>query len=220
MTAKALHVDFYFDPISPYAWLAGCQLDRLDTAGVAVDFRPVLFAGLLNAHGNVGPAEVLAKRAHLMRDVARVAARLGLKFEGPPTHPFNPLRALRMCIAIDEPAQRRRFGLALMDAAWARGLDPADDAVLQQLAGECELDGQALVAKSGRPEIKQRLIDATQAAIKAGVFGVPTFVYEQEIFWGSDRLDDLLRRLQGHQIDEAHVARMLARPASAQRKTG
>ena len=220
MTAQAPHVDFYFDPISPYAWLAGCQLDRLDAAGVRVDFRPVLFAALLNAHGTVGPAEVAAKREHMMRDVARAAARLGLKLEGPPTHPFNPLRGLRMCIALDEPAQRRRFGLALMDAAWARGLDLADDAVLLQLAGEWELNGPSLLTKSGLPEIKQRLITATQDAVNAGVFGLPTFVYEREIFWGSDRLDALLWWLDGHRIDEGKLARMLARPASARRKAG
>jgi 2-hydroxychromene-2-carboxylate isomerase len=211
-------IDVYFDPISPYAWLASRQIGRLDAVGARLEFKPVLFAALLDAHGTVGPAEVAAKRAHTMRDVMRAAARLGLPFEGPPTHPFNPLRALRMCIAVDEPTARRRLVLALMDAPWARGLDLADETVLIEIADTCGLDGAALLQRASEPDIKQRLVDATRAAIDAGIFGVPTFVVAGEIFWGADRIDALLWRLQGHRIDEAQLARVLARPASAIRR--
>src|SRR5262245_10653612 len=213
-------VEFYFDPISPYAWLASQQFDRLESAGAKLDFRPVLLAGLLAAHGQKGPAEIPSKRAYTMRDVLRIARSLGLKVAGAPTHPFNPLRALRMCIALDDAAQRRRFGLALLDACWSRGLELADEAVLVQLARDCDLDGTALLARAGAADVKQRLIQATEAAVAAGVFGVPTFRFDGELFWGADRIDALLRRLRGQTIDEALLARILARPASAVRKTG
>lgn len=211
-------VEFYFDPVSPYSWLAARQIDRVEAAGAAVEFRPVLFAGMLAAHGNKGPAEMPAKRAYTMRDVLRTAARLGLPVQGPPTHPFNPLRALRICIALDDAGARRRFGLALMDGAWARGLDIAADAVLSALAQECALDGRGLLARANDADVKQRLIDATNAAIAAGIFGVPTFRVDGEIFWGADRIESLLWRLQGGAIDESLFATMLARPASAVRK--
>lgn len=213
-------VEFYFDPISPYSWLAARQCSRLDAGGAALDFRPVLFAGLLAAHGNKGPAEMPAKRAYTMRDVLRQAARLGVPAKGPPTHPFNPLRALRMCIALDDAADRRRFGTALMDAAWEHGLDLSDDAVLTRIACDCRLDGAALLARSGEADVKQRLVAATSAAIAAGVFGVPTFRVDGELFWGADRIDAVLWRLQGHTIDEEMLAEVLARPASATRKPG
>lgn len=180
----------------------------------------MLFAGLLTAHGTVGPAEVAAKRAYTMRDVMRTAARRGIAFEGPPAHPFNPLRALRMCIALDDAAPRRRFGLALMDAAWSLGLDLTDEAVLMRVAADCGLDGARLFERAALPEIKQRLQHATQAAIDEGVFGVPTFRYARELFWGSDRIDALLWRLQGNAIDEDRLRRLLARPAAAQRRPG
>jgi 2-hydroxychromene-2-carboxylate isomerase len=154
-------VEFYFDPISPYAWLAARQCGRLDAAGVQLDFRPVLFGALLAAHGNKGPAELPAKRAYTMRDVLRIAAQLGVPVKGPPTHPFNPLRALRMCIALDDAPARRRFGLALMDAAWEHGHDLTDDAVLAGIARDCVLDGEALLARAGEADVKQRLLDAT-----------------------------------------------------------
>ncbi|HQR20906.1 MAG TPA: 2-hydroxychromene-2-carboxylate isomerase [Burkholderiaceae bacterium] len=211
-------VEFYFDPISPYSWLAARQRSRFDAAGVALDFRPVLFAGLLAAHGNKGPAELPAKRVYTMRDTLRQAARLGVPAKGPPTHPFNPLRGLRLCIALDNAVERQRFGIALMDAAWEHGLDLTDDAVLGRIARECGLDGAALLARAGEADVKRRLVAATDAAIAAGVFGVPTFRVDGELFWGADRIDAVLWRLQGHTIDESLLADVLARPASASRK--
>jgi 2-hydroxychromene-2-carboxylate isomerase len=211
-------IEFYFDPISPYAWLAARQRDRIESTGARLDFRPVLFGALLSALGTKGPAEIPAKRAYTMRDVLRIATRLGISMEGPPTHPFNPLRALRMCIALEHPEHRRRFGLALMDGAWVHGLQLEDDAVLVRLADECELDGRALLARAGEGEIKQRLIDATNTAIAEGLFGVPTFRYQGEIFWGEDRIDGLLWRVQGNTVDETLLARVIDRPASAVRK--
>src|SRR5512145_853319 len=130
-------VEFYFDVVSPYSWLAARQAGRVEAAGARLHFRPVLFAGLLAAHGSKGPAEVPAKRAYTMRDVLRIAARLGIPAAFPPTHPFNPLRALRMCIAVDDDDARRRFAVALMDAAWQRGLDLADEATLREAARAC-----------------------------------------------------------------------------------
>ena len=212
-------VEFYFDPISPYSWLAARQCARLDTVAL-LDFRPVLFAGLLAAHGSKGPAELPAKRAYTMRDVMRGASALGLPMRGPPTHPFNPLRALRMCAALDDREERRRFALALFEAVWERGLDVTDDALLARVAADCGLDGTALLARAGDPDVKRRLTDATEAAVAAGVFGVPTFRVGSELFWGADRIDAVLRRLQGHTIDEALLADVLARPASAARKAG
>lgn len=213
-------VEFYFDVVSPYSWLAARQAARVEAAGAGLDFRPVLFAGLLAAHGSKGPAEVPAKRAYTMRDVLRIAARLGLAPAFPPTHPFNPLRALRMCIALDDGDARRRFAIALMDAAWQGGLDLADDAVLREVAGACALDGTALFARTDDADVKQRLVDATAAAVAAGIFGVPTWRVDGELFWGEDRIDALVWHLHGHRIDEELLANVLARPASALRKTG
>jgi 2-hydroxychromene-2-carboxylate isomerase len=125
-----------------------------------------------------------------------------------------------MCIALDDAPARRRFGLALMDAAWEHGLDLTDDAVLAEIARDCGLDGTALLARAGESDVKQRLLDATNAAVAAGIFGVPTYRIDGEIFWGTDRIDALLWKLRGNTIDESLLAAVLARPASAVRKTG
>jgi 2-hydroxychromene-2-carboxylate isomerase len=217
MAAPSAVVDFYFDPISPYAWLASRSLARLEDAGVRIRFVPVLFAGLLKAHGNLGPAEVPAKRTYLFRDVMREAARRGLPFAGPPGHPFNPLSALRMCTALLDEAERRRLALALITACWERGEDISDAPTLARLGDAAGFDGEALLARAATPEVKQALAATTDAAIADGIFGVPTFRVNGELFWGGDRIETLLWRLEGGAIDDDELSAFLARPPLAQR---
>lgn len=213
-------VKCYFDPISPFFWLASKEFGRIEAAGCAVELEPVLFAGLLKAHGQKGPAEIPAKREHTFRDVMRLAAERGWRFKGPPGHPFNPLLALRMSVAIAQPAARKRFALAMADACWERGRDLSDARVLTALADECGLDGQALALAAATPAVKQALAEATARAIAIGVFGVPTFAYQGELFWGGDRIASLLWHAAGNRIDEAALKDFLDRPALAQRPVG
>lgn len=217
MAAPSTMVEFWFDPISPYAWLAARSLARLEGAGLRLRFMPVLFAGLLKAHGNIGPAELPAKRSYTFRDVMREAARRGLPFAGPPGHPFNPLAALRMCTALDDDDERRTLALALMTACWEGGEDISDAAVLARLADDAGFDGAALLERAATPGVKQALAAVTDAAIAEGIFGVPTFRVDGELFWGGDRIETLMWRLDGGRIDEAALAGFLARPPLAQR---
>jgi 2-hydroxychromene-2-carboxylate isomerase len=219
MAGETRSVTFYFDPVSPYVWLCAARaIERIEAAGAQVRMQPVLFAAMLNAHGNVGPAEIAAKRAYTFRDVMREAGRRGLPFEGPPGHPFNPLLALRMCAALGDERERRRFALALFSACWERGEDISDEAALVRIANGSDLDGARLVAATREPEIKQQLAAATEQAIAAGVFGVPTFQLGDELFWGGDRVEALLWRLEGNAIDADKLACFLAQPPLAERK--
>jgi 2-hydroxychromene-2-carboxylate isomerase len=212
-------VTLYVDPISPYVWLsARSAIERIEAAGAQVQLQPVLFAAMLNAHGHKGPAEIPAKRDYTFRDVMRQAARQGVRFAGPPGHPFNPLLALRMCTALTDQAQRRRLLLALLSACWEHGADISDAATLSGIASECGFDADALLDSAQQPAVKQALAAATEQAIADGVFGVPTFRLGDELFWGGDRVDALLWRLEGNGIDEARLAEFLAREPLAQRK--
>jgi 2-hydroxychromene-2-carboxylate isomerase len=211
-------VRMYVDPISPFVWLATKQIARIEAAGVQVEMVPVLFAAMLNKHGLVGPAEVPAKRVLTFRDVMRQASAQGLEFVGPPGHPFNPLPMLRMATAIGGRAERIAFVSAVMAATWEQGQDAQDFAVLARVARDCGLDGEALVAAAGTAEVKAELARATEQAINDGVFGVPSFVFEGELFWGADRIDSLLRRIAGHRIDEARLREFLDRPPLASRQ--
>lgn len=204
-------VTFYFDPVSPYSWLASKALARIDAAGSDLLFQPVLLAGVLNAHGQRGAAEIAAKRRYIFRDVLREATRAGLAFKGPPVYPFHSLQALRMCLAVNDTAARRRFSLAVLDACWEQGRDIGDMTVLKRIGFECELDGEAVGAAARQASIKVQLAADTEQAIQAGVFGVPTFQVGSELFWGADRVHSLLRYLQGARIDEAALSGMLER---------
>jgi 2-hydroxychromene-2-carboxylate isomerase len=210
-------VQCYVDPVSPYVWLASADFARLEAAGVELVLVPVLFAGLLNAHGNIGPAELPAKRRYLFRDVMREAARRSLRFTGPPGHPFNPLRALRMCTALVDACERRRLFLLLVKACWEDGDDISDAGTLARLADGAGFDGRALLEAASTTGVKRQLADATAQAAADGVFGVPTFRLGDELFWGGDRLDTLVWRLGGGDIDEAGLDAFLARAPLATR---
>jgi 2-hydroxychromene-2-carboxylate isomerase len=180
-------VRFYFDYISPNAYLAWTQLPKLcDKYGFTIDPVPVLFAGLLEAHGQLGPAEVPAKALWMGKNNARKAVLLGVPLNPPAFHPFNPLLALRVSsLALDTAARRALIG-ALFDAVWVRGLHVSEPAVVERLGDEIGLAGAALVAEAQRPESKARLRRQTDDAIARGVFGVPSMEVGDELFWGYD----------------------------------
>jgi 2-hydroxychromene-2-carboxylate isomerase len=213
-------VDFYFDFVSPYAWLAAHQLQAVrDCAEATFRYVPVLFAGLLDHHSNVGPAEIPAKRRYTFLDAQRWAIHLRLEFKSPPAHPFNPLKPLRVTSAIDDERMRERLAVALLDAAWSAGRDITSDAVIAEVASSAGVDGNALLRRAQSEDIKQRLRQQTEGAIAAGVFGVPSFVVDREIFWGNDRLPFLQAHLQGRlTTDKAKTDEILARPRAADRR--
>ena len=213
-------IEFFFDPVSPYAWLAGTRLEELEArTGKIIVVRPILFAGLLKAHGHLGPAEIPAKRRYIFRDVMRRASDYGLTLQGPPEHPFNPLKALRIATAIDADTQRRAFAVNAMNAAWSSGRDLNDDSVLDDIAQEVGLESGWWRKAIDDPDVKQKLITTTQQAIDGDIFGVPTFRTGHDFFWGDDSINDLVRRIEGHEVDEAKLAVILSRESGvAQRK--
>ncbi len=210
-------VEFYFDPVSPYAWLASQQLARVTAAGAQIACRPILLAALLNAHGTQGPAEVSAKREYVFRDVMRQAKRLDLPFRGPPNHPFNPLIALRAMLAVEDEAQRLVLTRRLLSAVWSEGVDVADPDSLSRVLTRSGFDAAALLATAATGEVKQSLRRSTQEAIEARIFGVPTFRLGGELFWGADRMDALVWAIEGGTIDVDLYARALRRPTGASR---
>lgn len=211
-------VEFFFDPVSPYAWLASEQLARVTAAGGQIACRPVLLAALLNAHGTKGPAEVSAKRAYVFRDVMRQAKQLNLPFRGPPCHPFNPLAALRAILAVEDGPQQLALSRRLLAAVWAEGIDVADPGRLSTVLARSGFDAAAIGAAAATSEVKQRLHRVTQEAIDAGVFGVPTFRLPGELFWGADRVDSVVWALAGGTIDGELYESVLSRPMAASRQ--
>jgi 2-hydroxychromene-2-carboxylate isomerase len=175
----ARSVDWYFDFVSPFSYIC---LQRLPELGVPVSFKPVLFAGLLNHWGQKGPAEIPSKRKWTYRWCTWQAKALGIAFRFPAEHPFNPLQHLRLAIACgSRPEAVKR----IFDAVWMSGANATDAAAFQSLCRALKIEPADLAADA----IKQALRRNTEEAAARGVFGVPTFVVDGEVFWGVDALD-------------------------------
>lgn len=173
-------VDWYFDFISPFAYLQSEMLDRLGPK-VRIRYRPVLFAGLLAAHGHKGPAEIPGKREFTYRFAYWQARKLGIPFKMPHEHPFNPLPLLRLAIACDcaPDAVHRIFRFV-----WRDGRLPDLPIEWAELVNDLRLpDAQRRIED---PDVKDALRRNTDEAIARGVFGVPTLAIGKELFWGAD----------------------------------
>jgi 2-hydroxychromene-2-carboxylate isomerase len=180
-------IDFHFDPISPYAWLAFERLPQvLEGLSYSVSYRPLLFAGLLQHWGQKGPAEIEPKRAWTFRQVSWLAHRHGIRLDTPAIHPFNPLALLRLLIACaPEGGTPNRWQCELVfQHVWHGGADPNDPDRLQAL--QQRLGPQRDPQSS---EVKQALRGATEAALAHGLFGVPTLVAQDRVYWGLDGLE-------------------------------
>ena len=183
-------ITFHFDPISPFAYLAFERLPQvLAGCSYEVEYRPVLFAGLLQHWGTKGPAEVEPKRAWTFRHVAWLAQQHGIAMDTPAVHPFNPLPLLRLALAC---GPNRRVVEALFRHVWVGGADATDATRLQELTASL-----VPVRDPAGDDVKRELRQATEAAIAKGIFGVPTFELDGRLFWGLEALNMLRDALQG-----------------------
>ncbi|HEV2286003.1 MAG TPA: 2-hydroxychromene-2-carboxylate isomerase [Steroidobacteraceae bacterium] len=181
--AQRAMVSWVFDCLSPFAYLGFRDLERLP-AHVELRYVPVLLAPLLNHFGQKGPAEIPSKRTFTYRFVLWRAGRLGLPMRFPPVHPFNPLAALRLIVAAG--SDRRAAG-AVLDAVFRDGRDLTDAAVIADLARTLGVAEPERAVSD--PAVKQRLRENTDWALTRGVFGVPTLVIGEELFWGQDAFE-------------------------------
>lgn len=204
-------IDWYFDFVSPYSYLALYRLRELPQ-DASVRYCPVLFAGLLAHFGQKGPAEIAAKRKWTYRWCTWWARKLGVPFRFPAAHPFNPLQHLRLAIAADcAPAAV----LQVFDDVWTSGEDAGDPRRVERL---CRLLGVD-PARLAEPDVKDALRRNTDEAAARGVFGVPSFVVDDEVFWGADAIDFLKACLVDPgllQSDE--MRRVSSLPVGASRK--
>lgn len=192
-------IEVYWDFSSPFAYLGQSQIERLAAlASARVVWRPVLLGGLLRAVGSpTVPIATFseAKRRHVVLDLGRWAAYWRVPFQFPAKFPIRSVRALRVWLALPEE-RRDAYRAAVFRAYWEEGRDIEDDAVLAECIGDDALSKQAFAA-ADTDAVKEQLRGATEAAAARGVFGVPTFVVNGELYWGQDRLELALEALTG-----------------------
>ena len=178
------NIDWYFDFISPYSYLQSAVLDRL-SAHAEIRRRPVLFGGLLNHWGHLGPAEIPPKREWTFRHCVWLAHRHGIDMTMPSAHPFNPLPLLRLSIVQgNTPDVVDR----LFRHVWVDGHVPTDQDAWRALLDELQVTEPSLDADTVKDALRANGADA----LAAGVFGVPTAVVDGKTFWGFDATEMLL----------------------------
>jgi 2-hydroxychromene-2-carboxylate isomerase len=185
---------WYFDIVSPYAYLQLADLNRLPSR-VSIEPRPVLLGALLKETGIKAPAAVPAKRLHLYRQCAWLARARGIPFVMPPRHPFSSLAALRLLCSLGPTTDHVRLAFAFV---FGEGHDPSTPDALEQL-GE-RLGIQATLTAASDDANKAKLRENTDEALALGVWGVPTFVVHGQLFWGTDSFPMMLDFLSNPQL--------------------
>jgi 2-hydroxychromene-2-carboxylate isomerase len=205
-------VEWYFDFLSPFAYLQFQQFRRLPR-NVRVVCKPILLAGLLKHWESKGPAELPTKRAFTYRHVTWLGRRHGIPLRMPPAHPFPPLKPLRLALALkcDTDAIGEIFNFI-----WAEGRSPDEPAEFKALAKRLAVENADEIV--GRQEVKDQLRLNTEEAISRGVFGVPTACVDGELFWGFDATDMLVEYLHNPaMLKEPEMQRVTSLPMGVQR---
>lgn len=203
-------IDWYFDFVSPYSYIC---LHRLAEVPSPIAFKPVLFAGLLNHWGQKGPAEIPGKRQWTYRWCTWWAGELGIPFRFPAAHPFNPLQHLRLALACGSApeAVKRIFG-----SIWMSGENASDPQRFEALCRELGVSGEMLSSQ----QVKEQLRRNTDEAAARGVFGVPSFVADGEVFWGADAIGFLKAFLADPgTVRNDEMRRLASLPVGAARKS-
>ena len=208
---NAARLDWYFDFISPFAYLQWRRLRR-DHPEVALNPKPLLFAALLNHVGQLGPAEIPQKRRHTYRIVLWQARAAGIPLHFPPAHPFNPLPALRLCLAAPDRMQAID---AIFAHIWEHGRLADSVEALADVAASLGIDDPAAIA---RDEVKRELLANGEEAMALGVFGVPTLRVRDELFWGNDATELALAFARDPGTLDAEMRRVDAIPEAVQRR--
>ncbi|MCF7222179.1 2-hydroxychromene-2-carboxylate isomerase [Marilutibacter chinensis] len=203
---------WYFDFISPFAYLQWQKIKTLHDSGVAVEPVPIVFAAVLSARGQKGPAEIPGKREFTYRHVLWQAVREGIELRFPPAHPFNPLPSLRLCIAAGS-------GIAAVDAIfdriWRQGEAVDSAGAIAPLARALGIPADAI----DRADVKDALRANTGRALDAGVYGVPTLAIGDQLFWGNDAHDFAMAVLADPALPaSAEMQRVSSLPVGVQRR--
>ena len=193
--AKTL--EFCFDYGSPTTYLAHAQLAALaQRTGAEIIRRPILLGGIFKAVGNQTPMTVEAKAKYMRDDMSRIALHIGAPFAMNPFFIINTLPLMRGAVAAQADGTFEDYDAAMWRAMWVDGKDMGDASVIGEVLAGAGLDPAGLIARIGEAEVKQALIDNTEAAVARGAFGAPSLFVGDQMFFGCDRMDYVERALE------------------------
>jgi len=180
--------DFYFDFISPYSFLAYKKLKLLSNKKININYKPILLGGLHNLSGITAPAFNVSKMKNMKNDCELVSKKNNIEFKWNDKFPINSLYLMRGYLVIDSKSKDKFFNLCF-NAYWKDNIDIADDKNFKNILKDCSLNVDNFFHKIQSQEIKDKLKELTNDAFKKDIFGAPTFIVNNKIFWGQDRLE-------------------------------
>ena len=182
-------IDFYFDFISPYSYLAHKQVKIIkEKNNINFIYKPVLVGGLHNLQGITAPAFIKSKLKHMISDCSLISKKNNSDFIWNSRFPLNSLNIMRGYLFINRDVKNLYID-TMFDAYWKNDLDISNEKVLKNLLKECKIEATTFVKGISYQKIKDELKNITQEAHNKEIFGTPTFVVNSKIFWGQDRLE-------------------------------
>jgi len=186
--------DFYFDFVSPYSFLAHKEIKKIELkTSIKIIYKPILLGGLHNLHGIKAPAFIPAKAKHMVRDCKLIAERNNIKFRFNTYFPIRSLNLMRGVFVAEEDNFKSYYIDNIFNAIWQDGLNMNDENIVQRVLKNLNINPKTFVLRSTSSSIKDVLKKRTSEAYEKGIFGAPTFVSNNKIFWGQDRIEFVLK---------------------------
>ena len=183
-------LEFYFDFISPYSFLAHKQIRKIENEeGIKIIYKPVLLGGLHNLHGIKAPAFIPAKAKHMVRDCKLIAEKNNIRFKFNSYFPIRSLNLMRGVLVAEEDNIKKYYINNIFNTIWQDGLNMNDTVVIQKILQNININPKTFSLRTSSSLIKDLLRKKTNEAYEKGVFGAPTFVVNNKIFWGQDRIE-------------------------------
>jgi len=182
--------DFYFDFISPYSFLAHKEIIKIEKKNsIKIKYKPILLGGLHNLHGIKAPAFIPAKAKHMIRDCKLIAEKNKIKFKFNSYFPIRSLNLMRGVFVAEEDNYKNYYIDSIFNAIWQDGLNMNDENIIQKILKNLNVNPKTFFLRSASSSIKESLRKKTNEAYEKGIFGAPSFVANNKIFWGQDRLE-------------------------------
>ena len=182
-------LDFYFDFISPYSYLALKKIDSLiENRGIKVNFKPILLGGLHKLGGITAPAFNERKLKNMKNDCELIAKKNDIRFHWNSKFPINSLYLMRGYLVVDNEKKKKYFKICF-NSYWRDNVDITDEKNVDKILEKTGIEKNEFFKKINQIEVKNNLKELTSSAFNKDIFGAPTFVVNDKIFWGQDRLD-------------------------------
>ena len=182
--------DFYFDFVSPYSFLAHKQIKKIERReGIRVRYKPILVGGLHNLHGIKAPAFIPAKAKHMIKDCKLIAIKNGVKFKFNSYFPIRSLNLMRGVFVAEEDDIKSYYIDSIFNTIWQDGLNMNDQVIIEKVLKNLNVNPKTFILRSSSSLIKDTLRKKTNEAFEKGIFGAPTFLVNNKIFWGQDRIE-------------------------------